>query len=208
MISACQSSQSMVFSNHCSAPCWRDINPGKTSFSDASELIKKFPDIDISSLSVGSSNSFIGFYLNSGEHVRVYLLDDVVALITFYNPARITFENCIKELGVPEYAVQWSILGSGLPIIPASDAKHTWFAAMNPKKGVFFSYDTYQIFGKDNNLTPDTNVSEISFFDPIRYLKLFDAGLLLRYPLDNISQDQLYSWNGYGNIDELYPLNK
>ena len=46
-LSACQTSKSVIFSNLCAAPCWRNIEPGKTTSSEALEMIRKFRGISI-----------------------------------------------------------------------------------------------------------------------------------------------------------------
>ena len=98
MLSSCQPVQSAAFSDQCAAPCWRNIKPGETHFQDAIALIKKFPDIDTKDVGISGPwnifSDFIAFNLTNGDDIRVYAIDNIVALITFHNPTGITFEKC------------------------------------------------------------------------------------------------------------------
>jgi hypothetical protein len=207
ILSSCKSnSKTVVFFGQCVFPCWRGIDPGETHFQDALNMIKKFPDYDSKRTSVSDAwnifSNFIDFELKTGENIRVYAIDDVVVLITFYNPRGITFEDCINNFGSPMYAAQYAKLGAGPIYLPMSEGKHVWFAALNPQQGVVFSYDTYGNF----ELKPKATISEISFFDTRLYEKLFENAFIIRFdPANNFMQEKLYVWKDYGNINELYP---
>jgi len=210
LLTACRSTQSPVFSDQCAAPCWRQIEPGKTDSSGALSTIKSFSDIDLRRISISGPwnifSGFIHFELTSGETIRIYMIDGFVVLIDFYNPKGITFGDCVDEFGFPEYVAQSSTLGPGLPILPASDAEHIWLNALSPSKGIVYSYDMYNVwFGSNFNLAQNTIISSIRFFDPKQYEKLLENGFLISNDTGGLSPGNLYQWNGYGNINELYP---
>jgi hypothetical protein len=205
MLSACQSFPTAMFSDQCTAPCWRLIAPGETKFQDAVDLIKKFPDLDARDVGISGPwnifSDFIGFHLTNGEHFRIYAIDGIVALIENDNPTGITFEKCIKQFGEPEYATQFSVLGAGSPFFP-SDAQHILFYTLSPKKGVAFGYDTKHSF----DLKANTKISDLSYFDVKLYDELYQNNFILGFdPFREISQDKLHVWNGYGDIRSLYP---
>ncbi len=204
-LSACQTSESVIFSNLCAAPCWRNIEPGKTTSSEALEMIRKFRDINSASIGVSGPwsifSGFVQFTLQTGETIRVYSINDKASLITIYNlNGKLSFGKYVEELGMPEYATQTSVLGPGSPIIPASDAVHIWLFALNPKRGTVFGADV-----TDLDLTTETRVSYVRYFDPDVYLELLDNGFLVLTDSGHFSEDKLQIWKGYGNISKLYP---
>ena len=209
MISSCQTGKSFVFSSDCVAPCWRHIQPGRTTEKEANDLVAGFSDIKGDNVWRGGLESiaqYIEFDLSSGVNVRIYLMDKVVALIKFVDPSGIiTFGDCVQEFGVPEFAVQSSVMGYGLPI-GATSAWHTWFYALNTDKGTAYGYDTYGYFGKNAVLAPKTRVMVIEFYDVDSFEKLLKDEFLINVEVTkNLTTGNLNSWNGYGDIDKLYP---
>jgi len=196
LLSSCKSnSKTVVFSDQCAIPCWRGINPGETHFQDAVNTVKKFPDYDSKYAGISGKwnifSGFIDFDLKTGENIRVYAIDDVVALIAFYNPQGITFKNFAEEIGDPKYAARSTAMGRG-PLW--SEGPHVWLTAIYPQKGVVFNYDTTV----NLQLTPNRTAVFINFFDINQYEKLLN---------DYFFEErfELYDWKGYGNINELYP---
>jgi hypothetical protein len=206
MLSACQTtSSSAVFSDQCDAPCWRGIEPGETKFQDAVNLVKKFSDLDSEDIGISGPwnifSDFIDFNLTNGENIRIYAIDDVVTLIDFYTPIGVTFQECIKVFGDPAYVVQYPKLGAGSSFFP-SDARHIWFSAIDPKKGIVLTYDTENSF----DLKESTTISNMSYFDIELFDNLYKNNLLINFdPLKEIPQSQLHAWKGYGDIRTLYP---
>jgi hypothetical protein len=207
LLSACQLKQSAVFSSQCSAPCWRNIQPGKTSMQDAMKLVKSFPDVNAKTIATEGPyyifNDWIDFSLSSGENVNIYMLDNVVAQIYFSIPkGSITFGKCVEVFGSPEYAMQVPTLGPGEPF--SLDAPHIWFDAIKPSRGVVYGYDTFNAWtGPTFNLTSDAKVVELEFFDPQKYHQLL-PNLISLDPSSEI-ENSLHPWKGYGDINQLYP---
>ena len=179
---SCHTRQSAVFSGQCNAPCWRQLQPGKTSMQDAMKLIQGFRDVDSKTIGTAGMpyfifSDFIKFNLSSGESVKVYIFNDEVALISFTIPGGlITFGKCVEKFGFPDYAMQIPVMGPGLPILPASDATHIWFYAISPSRGVVYDYDIYNMWTDTTfNLTPETTIAELDFFDPQKYDELLAA---------------------------------
>ncbi|MEW5938548.1 MAG: hypothetical protein AB1750_02700 [Chloroflexota bacterium] len=198
-LSSCKSnSQSVVFSDECAIPCWRGITPGETHFQDAVNAVKKFPDYESKRSGISDKwnifSNFIGFYLKTGEDIRVYAIDDVVAVISFSNTRGITFKNFAEEFGDPKYVARSTAMGRG-PLW--SESPHVWLTAISPEKGVAYNYDT----AGNLRLTHNRIVVFIDFFDVNLYEKLLND-----YFFMGEEQVELYDWKGYGNIDELYPV--
>ena len=208
IISSCQAKDFSIFSKECKAPCWRYIEPGKTTEEETMDLLTGFADIEQDKTWRGGSNStdkYIAFNLSNDVNVTIYPVDKIIALILFENSGGIaSFGECVKEYGVPEYIVQSSVMGFGLPV-GATSAKHTWVYALNPKNGVAYGYDTYSYFWKNTELTPNTKVTIIKFYDTNSYETLLAQGFLVNKEVsEEFSIENLYPWAGYGNVDELY----
>lgn len=209
-LSACQLTRSEVFSDQCLVPCWRNIEPGITHKEEALAIINEFTDILDNEIGFGGTleifTSSIHFALQSETTVRVYFIDDVVALIRFERPSGISsFKKCIDKFGVPQKAARTFLYGPGSPI-GATTAIHPWFFALYPQKGVVMGYDTYQILGASTSISANSEVSVIGFFDVNLYEDLLEGGFLVYLDISQeISIDDLFDWQGYGIFDELYP---
>ncbi len=213
LLSACQFDNSAVFSDECTPPCWRQIEPGETRTTEVKKKVEGFTDVVKESIIVVDKpwyifSGYIDFSLTTGEEVKVYLLDGVVAMIDFTNQEGIaSFEKCIEKFGSPKYALQSKVIGPGLLILPTSNTYHTWFYVLDPQRGIVFGYDTFSVFGDDLKIAPDTLVSVITFFDVNHLEDLIKTdGLIVGDNEDNLAQEKLSPWVGYGNIDELYPV--
>ena len=211
LLSACQSAHSSVFSDECGPPCWRGIRPGSTHMQEALDVAGRFPDLGESGIETTRGSWYIfsrymEFKLRSGETVDIYMIDDVVALIIFFKPKGIaTLGSCAAAFGSPDYAAESTVLGPGLPFLPASDRYHTWFYGIYPSRGIVFGYDSSSAwFGEDLSLHSNTIISDIRFFDVKEYNELLRGGFLI-YAEHGFSQDKLHPWKGYGDIHKLYP---
>ncbi len=210
IFSRCQPKTPIIFSEQCSAPCWRNLEPGKTNSAEALKAIKGYSDIKLDNISISGPwnifSNFIDFNLVTDEKVQVYMIDDVVSLIMVSNLKGINFRNCIAKLGDPKYAAISSSLGPGLPIIPASDANHIWFSAIYPSTGIVLSHDTYNVWlGENLKLAKTTFISQASIYDPKKFTLLLQKGFLIPSDSNGNSQNNLVAWKGYGDINLLYP---
>ncbi len=209
-ISACQNNLSTLFSDTCKVPCWRKIQPGLSTEDETNALLAGFTDIEGNKTwrngDSNSSNYSISFELSDGTNGTIYMIDGVVALLLFSKADGIaTIDNCLQEFGDPEYVVQSSVMGFGLPL-GATSAWHTWFYGLNTKNGTAFGFDTYRYFGKKVEITPKTRVTVVEFYDPHSFEDLLSKGLIVNKEVSvDIPIENLYLWDGYGNIDTLYP---
>lgn len=199
-----------LLSNGCKIPCWRQITPGKTHITEALNTIKKFSDVELGTIDTNKGawniySDIVYFNLSSSEKVEIYLVDDVVAVISFSNPnGLIRLDECIKQFGDPEYATRTSLLSRDVPFF-WGETYHSWFFAITPLKGVLYGYDTYGFWSKKRgSIIPDAMVTDISFFDTKLYEKLLNSDTLIPN-IEDLSKRNLYLWKGYGDIKKLYP---
>lgn len=209
--SSCSTKNPIVLSNQCKAPCWRQIEPGKTTAEEALKLIQSFPDLNNKSVSLSDSwnifSGFVGFKLKTGEVIRVYSIDNNVVSITFESSTGLlTVGDLISEFGEPTYIYPENILGSGPLIIPASDSLHLWINLIYPKKGISVSYDSNDSYlFPDKSITKETKIKYLEYFDVNQYDQLFKLEYGSDYE-DKSIKELLYPWKGYGNVEELYPI--
>lgn len=199
-----------IWQSDCAAPCWRQINPGKTNFTSAVAIVEKFPDLRYQD-SVEILNEWnifskrIFFTLKSGETIRIYFIDDVVAKISLTNKRGLSsFSDCIKIFNYPENVSRSSLLGPGSFFLPASSAIHEWFFAIYPNRGIGYGFDMYKA---GTRLKESTSVTDLYFFDINMYQLLLSKGFLV-YSDSDYRESSLQPWKGYGDINELYPSGK
>ena len=158
----------------------------------------------------GIFSNYVVFKLTSGENVSVWAIDDTVVLIEFAydltgDPIGITFGECIKELGDPELAVQYEVFGDKILYIIPVDGSSTEFSVISPSNGFLFDTNT----GHKSDINANTKISSLSYFDVKSYDKLYSANRLMYFDLSSgAQQPKLWEWQGYGNIDVLYPQSR
>jgi hypothetical protein len=208
IFSGCVKKASIIFSEECSAPCWRQITPGKTSKIDALSIIIRFPDIDTNDLHIDENtdtvfSNTIVFKLTNEEIVRIYLIKDIVVLIKLEPlSGTLTFEKCIRTFGTPEYAAVSVLMGAGIPF-GATSAQHTLLYGIYIQQGIVIGGDTYKWFSTQSNIAPKTEVLIVDFFDPGAFDILLENFVLVD-STKIFSREELAPWNGYGNVSKLY----
>ncbi len=211
LLSSCKNNHSSTIYSLCSAPCWRDVKPGVTFFGEALSLIKSFPDVSYQSISISDTwnifNRFVFFELTSGEVVRIFSIDDTVVLIDFENiHERQTLMDFTHEYGNPTYIYHAMNLGPGFPLLPASDAYHSWIYAIYPSKGISFSMDLYDVWlGPIETISGTLKITGIQYYDINKYDILLENGFII-IPVPNFTNSDYYPWKGFGDVNDLYPI--
>lgn len=208
---SCRVPQSPVFSNDCSVPCWRNIEPGITTMEGAIAIIATMADVEKETIGTTRMekpivSDKIYFSLKTGEETTIYFGDNIVLMISFYrSKGMVSIGDCIDEFGGPDFVILTNHYGpGGVPFIPSS-AWHTWFHALSPKKGFLLSYDT---FNQEPNLSPNTKVTGVKYFDPQSFSVLYENNFLVYDEWDAVvAPENFLPWKGYGKISFLYPEN-
>jgi hypothetical protein len=104
----------------------------------------------------------------------------------------LTFEGMETRLGQPENIVSIPFNGRN-PVV----------MAINSEEGV-----KYEFFAKwDGELSAETKIDAVLFFDPIHFEDLLETGMFSTGAYGAADTKRImYPWNGYGSIEELYPL--
>jgi hypothetical protein len=201
--------QFALSSPNCNPPCWQNIIPGKTTEEEVINNLKNNSIVDQKSITLqgGRWNTFddaiYSLFKNGEIKSEIYFLNGKVALMTFSGDLNTTFNQAVTAFGDPEYIInipQWG----GLPGYPDPSFSIT---ALNPSKGIKFSYDTRDVGGNIKlELTPENKITRISYFDPNKYKNILDAGMFSEgFLKDGEAEKFMVIWNGYGEIDKKYP---
>ena len=186
----------------CGLPCWNNIVPGETTYSEALQIVSKLDGIDQSKTEDLYApwkifSQQIWFYLYTDPSLAkvqtdgaVYFIDDKAAALILQRNVGRTFEEMVKLTGDPETIILMPFPGG--PV----------FMAVVPSKGV-----KYEFYSKSKELKPETQIDNVMFFDPSQYEALLDAGMFSLGERDaNKTREIMQPWKGYGNIQELYPM--
>jgi hypothetical protein len=184
--------------SECKLPCWNGITPGNTTTDETKRILENTEGIGTNNVTTfyqlveihfslfleipGVNKEILGEIFSDGKTVKKLLL---------FNNLRITFNDIVQEVGEPEYIVSVPFVGGGNNI-------HVIY----PNHGVSF-----QVPYKSEVLEPETEVLTLMLFNPSDYQKLLSDGEFSYggYTLEE-TQELMYLWKGYGNIQELYPL--
>lgn len=186
----------------CELPCWNNIIPGVTTYTDALQIIPAIKEIDSNSVEpLGAPwNQYsqqILFHLypelsNAKVQTDGHLdfMESKVAALTLRRNIHKTFEEMFEITGEPEL------------VIPIPFPQGPSVMAISPSKGV-----VYNFLARSGNLKPDTEIETVILFDPKRYQELLNAGLFSWGEWSG--EDTLkmaYPWKGYGYVEDLYPI--
>lgn len=192
--------------SNCEMPCWNGIIPGKTSTEELLTILDNLSWVDKKSIAMINVpwkiyDNEIYFSLDpnwlkwyeSAIEVEAFIKNGKVVIVSFYGKTRVPIGEIIRKYGMPEGVVT---VGShrGEPIINAIIAS----------KGIAF---ISVINTTDMDITEETPITGLVLFDPALYQAILGTGI---FSDGNFTAEQtmkiMYPWNGYGNIDEKYPL--
>lgn len=214
LIISCQTkvnSQLIVNDDKCVFPCWNNIAPGKTPYLQAKEILLNTSSVDKESIEESTTpwNGFDCLFWTMNEDVagRIYAMNGIVQLISFHSEPGDTIFNKHKVLKIKNSeAIQK--FGNPESIIITRQYNGFVFLGVYVEKGVYFSYEARRNLFNSVDTFPESGfISEIAYFEPNIFPTLLEAGW---FSTDKRTvkdfQAYSYSWNGYGTLDEKYPL--
>jgi hypothetical protein len=186
----------------CELPCWNNIIPGETTYSEALQIVSNLDGIDPGKTEdLGAPwdifSQQIWFYLYTDGSLAkdqtlgaLYFIDNKAAMLLLDDNIGRTFGELVEMTGVPEFIVS--------TYHPGGDS----VIAINPAQGVAFEFKA-----KRDNLEQDTKIESLMLFDPAHYQNLLETGMFSwsQYNGEE-TMEVAYPWKGYGSIEELYPL--
>ena len=207
-VTACGKSSteaSILDKSSCRLPCWNDIVPGQTTEDDLLKTLGNLPDIDQASLknthqrwNIFDNQIFFsfrqGWTLSQRRKLRgeAHITNPMVSDLIICGEIQTSMGKIVEEIGEPEHIISGNNIPGGRTVI-----------LINSESGVQYWFTTEL----DNvEITSNTPIDCVGIFDPSMYEKMLGAGLLSNG--DYNAEETLkvwYPWNGYGNLDELYP---
>jgi hypothetical protein len=205
LLTACVSdSGQSLLKTDCDLPCWNGVTPGQTNKDEFLNILQKLPSVNKKSIiergpSLGTFDSSIYFDIYSGislwptMHALGSFQGNTLSVLEFYdgNPG-LNFGEIIKATVNPEWVITVGSI-TGKPLI----------RVINATKGIAFG----NTMGNLKEITPETPIDLVILFDPTQFDALLDSGM---FSDGNYSEARLrgimYSWDGYGVLDEKYPV--
>lgn len=184
----------------CEPPCWQSIIPGKTSRDEVKSLIYEMENIvtgSIFDLSPDSSHyhNKIGFDIeNNGEliDVEINFIGNIVSHIVLYLNLGVDIENAINVFGKPK-----------MVYVNSYPTARTYL--INEELGVYYVTEKRSYISSNDELTPDTEVILITFFDNSVFTQWIEEGHFTDEWLKGEEfLARMYPWNGYGDVTEKY----
>lgn len=201
--------QSFLSEMVCEPPCWQGITPGVTTKEEALLILKGLPGIGPNSISTHGEPWWIFDDILYFEHSsrdwdgEVYILNSKVVIIDFYGDLGINFSEAIDQIGKPEFVINIPTHG-GVPGHPTAVYSIT---AFEPNRGIGYTFNTGDLPKRNRSeLSPDTPITLVSYFDPDRYDELLEGEM---FSMGFLGKEEtlkyLQPWSGYGSIEEKYP---
>lgn len=214
LIASCQTKvdgELIVNDDMCAFPCWNNIVPGKTPYLQAKEILLNTSSVNKESIEESTlpRNGFDCLFWTMNDDIagRIYAMNGIVQLISFYSEPGDTIFNKNKALNIKNSE---AILKYGNPESIFIVRQYNGFAiwGIYIEQGVYFSYAAHRNLFNSVDTFPESGfISEIAYFEPDIFPTLLEAGW---FSTDKRTvkdfQAYSYSWNGYGTLDEKYPL--
>jgi len=181
LLEACQKDgEKIILENPCLPPCWRNITPGKTEQEELVKILESMPDINKKTVHVlGSWNNFdsvVEATLISKPIINFYIQDGKVVLIFISGKLGLTYFEAMEHFGDPDVITAARTLGPSRILI--GDSPLLYISAMIPEIGIGFGFDTRDILMKsDEEIKPDSKITEFYYYDPEYFETLLDRGL-------------------------------
>ncbi|NOH04084.1 MAG: hypothetical protein HND47_20000 [Chloroflexi bacterium] len=188
---------SVLTISECELPCWNDITPGVTPPEEAKQILENTEGIGAANVESFYQLVEIHFSLflempGLNPKIRGDIFSDgtKVTELWLVGNLNVTFDDIIQRIGEPEFVISMPFIGGG-----------NTFVSVYPSKGVSF-----RISPELKIIAADTEISTLTLFAPTDYDRHLEGGTFTLGKLDaSGTQKIMYPWEGYGNIEELYP---
>lgn len=189
---ACKKEPDPILSNlDCELPCWGGVQLGVSNREETLSLLKKIPEVDQESIiadgkpwNIFDDVIYFGFN-NKKISGRVYFTKDKASHIGLFDNSNksldTTFDDALRLLGEPKYIYNLPATGG----VPGAPTDSNIIYAIHPETGFGFSLDMrHQPASSRAELTPESKLGGVFFFDPEFLEQLLDAGFFSLYRLD------------------------
>lgn len=200
LIPSCSRKGSAVLEDvSCEAPCWRNIEIGKTGIEETVNLLNKMPDIDPNTIGWGTNYQTglevvsAGFINSKETSLKITFEDGKAVAIYFSYRQEVSLAEVIRKFGSPSYFYPSALAGDPLVYFTVKfDFPEIGVCLHHEYQGWMVKVPTkYRIGG-------NTKISRIYFVDPalphgqIMYGCLYGGD---EFELDAMKQE----WKGFGD---------
>jgi len=199
-LTACTGKTSVVLQDtSCSAPCWHNIEAGKTNIDQAINLLNQVPELEPGSIRRGKNyqtmiEGISAGFLNSKElSLQIFFIDEKATAMRFSYEEDISLSDAIKKFGEPKYVFTNALKGD-----PAVYLTTKFYY---PDQGVCLLHqnrgfilripETYRI-----NRT--TNITNIYYVDPALQNGQIEYGCFTGGNENDLNLRK-QDWKGYSN---------
>lgn len=206
LVSACNSnSNQFQLKTNCTLPCWNQLIPGKSTKEEVLIILSNLQVIDSKSIIIsgpvlGIFDESIEFQIKSQPGIgsikikgKAMFQSNQLSALHFYNTdIGITFGDVTELIDLPNEVIT---IGSrnGTPMV----------RLIKTSKGVSFGNS----MGHEINISPETSIDFLLLFPPDKYETILQSRILVDGFYDVTETKKItYPWKGYGNLDELYPM--
>jgi hypothetical protein len=186
-------------------PCWNGIVAGQTTEGDLLKILENLPDIDPETIratnqawNIFDNQIYFSFHQGWTFSQRPNLKgeasikNNTVSDFIICGDVHTTMGELVEQIGEPESIISGNNFYGGRTVI-----------LVHSQKGVEFWYTTEL---DQLEITPDIQISCLKIFDPLLYEEMLEAKLFSNgYYNAEETLRVMYSWDGYGNLDEKYP---
>lgn len=190
--------QSLVFDNTCSPPCWINITPDITTRNETLDILFSQPKINPRSIQVRSNNQeddtiiWLSYTQIRDFGGEITFLDDKVYVLEFIPiKGRLLLSEILKYFGEPEaiLAGYESVERPGLSIY-----------ILYPSKGIALLIHQRPYFEEWAEIKPDSSIYAVWFFDSSRFDEVIRHGPINRFS-EKVIKQGLIPWPGYSKVE-------
>jgi hypothetical protein len=195
LLTGCSNISSTIDNNISIPPSWSNIIPGKTTSSEAMDILQNMANveqntIDVATEQVGYRKDSISWLFEKGSsdsRGEIYIHDNVVWLILITpKENQVDFKDVINLLGEPKKVFAGSIPNQ--PIV-------TWL--LYPEDGIAFNHVYgYIETGEGAKIQPKDGVLEVYYFSPNEFQNMFVGSDLFPVSLHDFERTA-QEWDGY-----------
>lgn len=197
-LTACTSKTSVVLQDtSCSAPCWHNIEVGKTNIDQAINLLEQVPEIEPSSIRRGKNYQTMiegisaGFQNSKELSLQIFFIEAKAAAIRFSYEEDISLSDAIKKFGEPKYVFANALKGD--PTVYLTTKFYY------PDQGVCLLHEHRGLIlqiPKTYRINKSTNITEINYVDPALPNGQIDYGCFTGGN-ENDLKERKQDWKGF-----------
>ena len=193
-LTACTEKVSEVLQDTtCSAPCWHNIEVGRTDFDQTINLLNQVPELEPSSIRRGKEGISAGFQNSKELSLQIFFNEEKAAAIRFSYEEDIPLSDAIKKFGEPKYLYPSAIKGDPLVYLTVQFLyPDEGICLLHEHRGLIFQIP--KIYG----ITRATNITQVYYVDPALPNGQIDYGCFTGGNENDLNSEK-QDWKGFSD---------